>query len=146
MLLVLVVSLLVIGCSEVAEKSTEAQIKEEIGKDVDVEATKDKIDVKSDKGKVEVTGNNLDNNDWCKEGAEWKMQATTKEGDTNAKWLIKELVTSGEFAGLCHVDYTINGPDNTVTKVEYYFSKDGEKGYMMIDANGQKFKQEWSKK
>lgn len=136
--IVLVLGLLLVGCEDAKNTVTET------GTDVDVKTVDNKVIAESDDGKVEVTGTNIEGKDWCKEGAEWKMTSTTDEGNANAKWIIKELVKTGEFADLCHVEYTINTEQGT-TKIDYYFSQDGESGYMMMDANGQKFKQEWHK-
>lgn len=81
---------------------------------------------------------------WCKAGADWKMAASSEEGKTNVKWIIKGLISSGEYRGLCHVEYTAESPQGSA-KIDYYFAKDGESGYMVMDINGQKLKQEWHK-
>ena len=85
---------------------------------------------------VVKTGNTAS---WCQTGTEWK---STTAG-TAAKMVIKELVATGKYKGLCHVVYDSNAGGDQV-KAEYYFSKDGKSGYMVVDVNGQKIEQDWS--
>ena len=77
---------------------------------------------------------------WCQEGAEWKY--TAEEGPENAEWTIKGLMTSGEYAGLCHVEYIVTSEQGT-SKMDYYFNEDGTSGYFEMDVGGNKIKQEW---
>ncbi|MCK4589789.1 MAG: hypothetical protein KAT77_05055 [Nanoarchaeota archaeon] len=103
----------------------------------------DRVTVTSEEGDVTVEASGFDSDEWCQAGAQWKMSGSFDEGDTNAQWMIKGLVTSGEFAGLCHVEYSVETPDGQ-TEIDYYFSEDGESGYFEMDVNGQKFTQEWN--
>jgi len=80
---------------------------------------------------------------WCEAGANWEMTATGAEGGTEATWVIEGLVTSGEYAGLCHVIYTVTDPSGEVMHMDYWFDESGESGYFEMDVGGQKFKQEW---
>ncbi len=120
--------LFLFGCQKAAEEVIEPRIEAESNGEVDVE--------------IESSGPTI--NEWCEKGAQWKMSATTENGDTNAKWNIEGLETSGEYAGLCHVVYTVTSADGNMN-LDYYFEEGGENGYMLIEANGQKFKQEWHK-
>jgi hypothetical protein len=52
-------------------------------------------------------------------------------------------MTSGEYAGLCHVIMSAQGAEGEVMTADYYFSEDGESGYYEMEVNGQTFKQEW---
>ncbi len=76
---------------------------------------------------------------WCQTGSEWK---STSAGNT-AKMVIKELVSSGKYKGLCHVVYDATTAGDQVN-ADYYFSEDGKTGYMVIDVNGQKIEQAWT--
>lgn len=90
-----------------------------------------------------VTTTKTGADEWCPEGGEWAMTSTGAQGDMNAEWKIDKLVSSGKYAGLCHVIYTVEGPDGDVS-MDYYFSEDGESGYFLMDINGQKIEQEWT--
>ncbi len=98
--------------------------------------------IETDEGQVTIEGTGTD--EWCQAGTNWQWSGSAPEGDSTATWEIQELVASGQYAGLCHVVYEANTPDGTVT-MNYYFSEDGESGYVEMDINGQKFSQEWSK-
>jgi len=95
----------------------------------------------TDQGKVTVT-NPGTGKDWCKKGAEWKFTGdTAKQG--SAQWKIEGLMTSGEYNGLCHVLYKASNTKGNA-KIDYYFSKDGKSGYLEMDVNGKKMKQQWT--
>lgn len=136
---------LVAGCAKVAEKSAEqkleSQIEKETGNDAEVDLGKGSMEITTDDGKVEVTGVD-DEKSWCQEGAEWKFTSSNPGEQANAKWTIKGLVLSGEYAGLCHVEYTIVSEGQT-SKIDYYFAQDGKSGFLEMNAGGQKVKQEW---
>lgn len=97
----------------------------------------------TDDGKVEIETNMKDvqEGDWCPAGGEWKMTATGQDM-TEANWKIDKLITSGEYAGLCHVIYTVQTPEKEI-KMDYWFDETGENGYYEMEMNGQKVKQEW---
>lgn len=124
-LLVLLSVVLLLGCQKAANEALEAQIEAESNGQLDVE--------------IESSGAL---NDWCQAGADWKMSATTEEGQMNAKWTIQGLETTGEMIGLCHVLYIVESEEGNM-EVNYYFEEGGENGYMVIEANGQTYKQEW---
>ena len=79
---------------------------------------------------------------WCPEGGNWNMEMTGEE-EATASWKVDKLMTSGEYAGLCHVVYTATSSGETIN-MDYYFSEDGKTGYYEMEVNGQTFKQEWS--
>ena len=99
--------------------------------------------IETEDGKATVTVSGMDES-WCPEGGSWDFQGTTDEGAATASWKIDKLMTSGEYEGLCHVVYTAEGPEGSI-KMDYYFSEDGESGYVEMNINGQKISQEWSK-
>ena len=101
------------------------------------------VEYSTDDGNVKIEATGVDSDEWCQTGAQWKMSGSFDEGNTNAQWVIKGLMTSGQFAGLCHVEYKAVTPEGTTT-MDYYFSEDGESGYVEMDINGQKFTQEWN--
>jgi len=142
---VMLVLTLLAGCAKVAEKSAEqkleAQIEKETGNDAKVDLDKGSMEITTDEGKIEVTGVG-DEKNWCQEGAEWKFTSSNPGEQANAKWTIKGLISSGEYAGLCHVEYTVISEGQT-NKIDYYFAQDGKSGYFEMDAGGQKVKQEW---
>jgi len=123
-----VILLFLVSCQKATEEIIERQIEAESNGDVDVE--------------IESSGPTI--NEWCEKGAQWKMSTTTENGNANANWNIEGLETSGEYAGLCHVIYTITSAEGNMN-IDYYFEEGGENGYMVIEANGQTIKQEWSK-
>lgn len=138
----LLILILLTGCARrIVEKAAEEEIEERTGGEADVDIGKDKVTVETGEGKVEVTG--MDSDEWCQEGAEWKFTSKEPEEQGDAHWIIKGLMTSGEYAGLCHVEYTVETEEGT-TKMDYYFSEDGESGYFEMEVGGQKIKQEWS--
>lgn len=102
-----------------------------------------KTTITSEQGDVEIETSGLDSDEWCQAGAEWKMTSTMDQGPASAQWIIEGLVTSGEYAGLCHVIYTADTPEGE-TRMDYYFSEDGESGYFEMEMNGQTIKQEWN--
>lgn len=123
-----VLLLFVVGCQKATEEIIEQRIEAESNGEVNVE--------------IESSGPTV--NEWCEAGAEWKMSATTEEGNARTHWIIQGLETSGEMAGLCHVLYTVESAEGEA-KIDYYFEKGGEEGYMVMNMNGQTFKQEWHK-
>lgn len=141
-LLLLIV--LLVGCQKAAEKAAEEameeQIKAETGGEAEVNIEGDSMTIETDEGTIEVKG--VEGDDWCMEGTEWTFTSNAPEADANAQWIIKGLVSSGEYTGLCHVEYTID-IDGQVTTMDYYFEEDGENGYFEMEINGQKIKQEW---
>ncbi|MBU0535701.1 MAG: hypothetical protein KKE20_01955 [Nanoarchaeota archaeon] len=147
--IILVLLVFLAGCQSAAEKNTEmkaeAQINAETGQDVDVDidSSGGKMIYETDDGKVEIETNMKDvqEGDWCPAGGEWKMTATGQDM-TEANWKIDKLITSGEYAGLCHVIYTVQTPEKEI-KMDYWFDETGENGYYEMEMNGQKVKQEW---
>lgn len=82
--------------------------------------------------------------EWCKEGSAWNFQSTTPDMEASGEWLIKGLMTSGEYSGLCHVEYKMQTPEGETT-MDYYFAEDGESGYFeMKMPDGSTMKQEWT--
>jgi uncharacterized protein YceK len=99
--------------------------------------------VETDEGKQTTTVTGEEGADsWCPEGGNWQMESTGAEGDASATWKIDKLETSGEYKGLCHVIYTVDGPDGKMV-MDYWFDESGENGYYEMEINGQKIKQEW---
>ncbi|PIN76942.1 hypothetical protein COV17_00270 [Candidatus Woesearchaeota archaeon CG10_big_fil_rev_8_21_14_0_10_36_11] len=150
---VVMVIFIVVGCENVPTDETVTVSTD----DGNVEVTNDnadvEVDVSDDETTVEIEGptgsvvvesSGFDGDDWCQDGAEWKYAATTADGAANAQWIMKGLVSSGQFAGLCHVEYTVTSAEGNV-KMDYYFSENGESGYYEMDINGQKYVSEWSK-
>lgn len=88
-----------------------------------------------------VTGSQV-TGDWCQAGGNWTMASTGAQGEVNATWKIDKLETSGQYAGLCHVVYTVESAQGPVT-VNYWFEEGGKNGYFEMVVNGQTIKQEW---
>jgi hypothetical protein len=118
----LVALVLVVGCSPAAEVEDES------------------VTIESEDGTVEITGSGGEG--WCDEGSEWKMDAVAEGSDVNAVWMIKGQVSSGEYAGLCHVEYSVESEGQEMT-ADYYFSEGGETGYIEMEINGEVMKTEW---
>ncbi|MBT4539524.1 hypothetical protein HOI26_06100 [Candidatus Woesearchaeota archaeon] len=121
---ILLSALLIFGCQQVTEESLEQQIEEEIG------------------GDMEITAPTAAPDDWCQTGAEWKWSGDTEGQQVNAEWHIEGLISSGEFAGLCHVVYSTSTSEGPST-IDYYFNEDGSEGYFEMNVNGETFTQEW---
>ena len=86
-----------------------------------------------DDGETKVTTTAGDTDEWCQEGATWS--ATNAEASANM--VIIGLVSSGDYAGYCHVKYDVDSAD-TQANVDLYFKEDGS-GYQVINVNGQTF-------
>ncbi|MBW3003162.1 hypothetical protein KY328_04620 [Candidatus Woesearchaeota archaeon] len=139
LVLAIISVLLIAGCGE-----------KTVYKDKDSTVVVDKGDktvtstVTTDEGTQTTTVTGTEGEDsWCPEGGEWTMASTGDQGAMNAEWRVDKLITSGKYAGLCHVLYTAEGPDGEMS-MDYYFSEDGESGYFVMDVNGQKIESEWS--
>ena len=100
------------------------------------QAVVDTVTIQSEQGKSTVMVREGDSS-WCSEGSQWKM--TGAEG--NAEWVIQGIVSSGKYAGYCHVSYDIDSAD-TQADIDYYFNEDGD-GYQVMNVNGQMFETEW---
>ena len=133
----LILAALMLGCQNTIETAIEA----ETGGDVDLE--EGKMTVETAEGTAEIEYSNANGDNWCQEGAEWNYAGTTSAGAANAHWLIEGMITSGEYAGLCHVLYTAAGPDGEA-QMDYYFSEDGQSGYFEMNINGEIMKSEWN--
>ena len=101
--------------------------------------------IKTDEGDVEVETSGLDTGDWCPEGGSWKYAANVEGADSSGEWKVIGLENSGKYAGLCHVTYNVDAGSQGQIEMEYWFTEDGESGYVEMDFNGQKITQEWSK-
>ena len=102
--------------------------------------------IETEDGKATITATtNAAEDEWCSEGANWQYSGDTPDGAANAEWKIEKLMTEGKYEGLCHVVYTAQDPSGKDIKMDYYFSEDGESGYMEWDINGQKMSNEWHK-
>jgi len=77
---------------------------------------KTEIEIKTDESTVTMAGTAGESSDWCHEGGDWTMTATGMEGDMSATWKIDKLETSGKYAGLCHVIYTVSSPEGESKK------------------------------
>jgi len=129
MLCVLVIGLFLVGCTSSS-----------ITGGTTVDASKGTTTVKTTtaEGTTTVVVKSGDDS-WCQTGAEW----TATSVGSAAKMVIKGLVTSGKYQGLCHVEYGTSSEGNQA-QMEYYFSEDGKSGYMLIEVNGQKMEQTWT--
>jgi hypothetical protein len=85
-----------------------------------------------------VKGSEFD--DWCRAKSNWGYSST--EEDLDIRWVVKGFVESGEYTGLCHVEYTQKAGEET-WKTNYYLDKEGTLKHMeFVDENGQKVRQE----
>jgi hypothetical protein len=87
-------------------------------------------------GTYEVTVQN--GNEWCQAGSSW---ASTGHG-ASSNMVIKGIVSSGKYAGHCHVKYDVSTGEGNAN-IDYYFKEDGS-GYQVMDINGQHMETEWS--
>ncbi len=131
------------GCQKAAEKAAaeamEEQLEAETGGDVEVNVEDESVTIETEEGTIQATG--VEGDEWCQEGTEWSFTSSAPESQANAQWIIKGLVASGEYAGLCHVEYRVEA-QGKVTTIDYYFEEDGADGYFEMEMNGQKVKQE----
>ena len=108
------------------------------GQEIKIEEMKPTGEVKIDAESV-ILGDN-----WCQKGSNWDFKSTTPEMDASAQWTIKGLMTSGEYQGLCHVEYKLQTAEGD-TAMDYYFAEDGKSGYFEIKLpDGSTMKQEWT--
>tara|TARA_Y100000031_G_C8180777_1_gene366351 strand:+ start:24 stop:473 length:450 start_codon:yes stop_codon:yes gene_type:complete len=142
LLLLLVFVVALVGCQNVVEQAMEKQIEAESGGEAEVDLDEGSIHLETDEGEIDIEYSGTDSKEWCQAGSEWKMSATTEEGNSNAQWIIESLINSGEYSGLCHVIYTAEIPEGDV-QMDYYFSEDGKSGYFEMNVNGQVIKNEW---
>jgi len=165
--LLLVLAVLLTACQPAAEKPMEKDEKtgeqpekkeiivdkSQIKFKIDNE-TKEKIEIqqKEEGDGVEIEGveptmealATSKGTEWCKAGEQWEFSTAHEGIDASAQWEIQGIVDSGEYAGLCHVISTAQTPMGE-TAMDYYFSEDGESGYVeMKMPNGQTIKQEWT--
>jgi len=91
-----------------------------------------------------VTIQGTGGSEWCSPGSDWKMTAVGGTQDATATWKVIKLETSGEYAGMCHVLYTLKTQNGQNVVMDYWFAKDGKSGYYEANINGQKVKQSWS--
>ncbi|MBN2368469.1 hypothetical protein JXC34_05615 [Candidatus Woesearchaeota archaeon] len=136
--MLVLVMLAVTSCVKVAETVAEKKMEAETGANVDIDGNK--VTIESDEGKVEIESNIEDSEEWCKEGSNWKMTATGEE-EGSANMVIKGLMTSGKYEGLCHVEYIIVSEGETTT-MDLYLDEEGG-GYQVVQADGQTFEMEW---
>lgn len=97
--------------------------------------------IATDGGEIKVTGEAKNTNAWCQAGSEWKT-TSTGEGAGTAKMVIEGIVSSGKYAGYCHVTYDVSTESGSAN-VDYYFKEDGS-GYQVMNVNGQKFESQWT--
>lgn len=126
-ILIMAFCLLLIGC-----KQTELTVDDEGGK-ITIETSDEDatITIESAEPGTEEEG------PWCVPGADWQLTAETGEGVAEASWKVVEVVSSGEFAGLCHVLYTSVDEDGEKLEVDYYFNEDGNVVRMQARIDGQ---------
>ncbi|MBW2999287.1 YgdI/YgdR family lipoprotein [Candidatus Woesearchaeota archaeon] len=122
--LAIVSILLLAGCGPEAEDT------EERGETVTVISEQD--------GEEVVVTTTEGDDSWCAAGSSWHM---TGPDDTTGCKVIR-LETSGEYRGLCHVICTMMAADEEV-EWKYWFDESGDNGFVEMDINGQKIKQEW---
>jgi len=78
---------------------------------------------------------------WCDEGADWSWMAP---GEGSAQWEVKGIVSTGEYAGLCHIEYKMQSSEGE-TRMDYYINENQDKGYYeMTLPDGQTIKQQWT--
>jgi hypothetical protein len=125
LLILVAVSVLLVGCS---------------GQVQDIDYT----DEQGGQVNVDFDTSNADMDSWCAEGAEWTGSYVASQGvgqDLNAEWTIDGIVEEGEFAGFCHVIYTLE-TDEGVMEMEYYFNEDETEAYVeMQGPDGSTFSQ-----
>jgi len=100
--------------------------------------------LQTEQGNVVISEESQGAKGWCPAGGQWKYAANVEQGAATGEWKVLGLETSGKYAGLCHVKYTLKQGAQTID-MEYWFTEDGESGYVQMDVNGQKITQEWHK-
>lgn len=141
--------LLLAGCQQTTKKQDKGQV---------VQVSKSQIrfnmenapETENEEIQIETNVPNTDietveaGNDWCKKGTNWNFKSSAPDMDASGEWIVKGLMTSGDYKGLCHVEYKMQTPEGETT-MDYYFAENGESGYFeMKMPNGQVVKQEWT--
>jgi len=145
--LILLVILLA-GCQQTTKKQEKGQVvqvsKSQIKFNIEDAPTTEGKEIEIETNVPETIETVEVGNDWCKEGTNWNFKSSSPDMDASGEWIIKGLMTTGDYKGLCHVEYTMQTPEGE-TKMDYYFAEDGESGYFeMKMPNGQVIKQEWT--
>lgn len=94
--------------------------------------------VKAGGTEVEVTTNVQNAEDWCQTGSKWSMDGT--QGSMNM--IIEGIISSGKYAGYCHVTYDV-GTEEGQVNADFYFNEEGA-GYQVIEVNGQTIESSWT--
>ncbi|MBN2111925.1 hypothetical protein JW707_02375 [Candidatus Woesearchaeota archaeon] len=94
--------------------------------------------IKTAKGDVEVTTNVREVHEWCQAGSEWSMAGQ----QAVANMVIVGLVSSGKYAGYCHVTYDVDTAQGQAN-ADFYFKEDGS-GYQVVNVNGQTIETSWT--
>ena len=137
-ILVLILVLILVGC---AGKTTTKE--GDTTTTVDKESKTITQTVDTEEGKQTTTVKGTEGADsWCPEGGNWEFNSAGAQGAATGEWKVDKLITTGKYTGLCHVEFTFEGPEGKGTW-DYYFSEDGESGYFIMEMNGQTFEQEW---
>lgn len=87
---------------------------------------------------VEVSSTADSKDDWCSAGS--TMKTNGPQGDVEV--VIEGIVTSGKYAGYCHMTQNVQTGTDSMTG-DYYYNEDGA-GYQVINVNGQKIETEWT--
>lgn len=130
MILIFVFGIMLTACNNSKTTSSDGVTVKQTGVNT-AEITADGQD-----GKVEV--NTMNEGDWCPVGTTSKT--TTSDG--TATLIIKEKISSGKYAGYCHMVQEADTAVGGMT-ADYYYKKDG-KGYMVMDVAGQHIEREWT--
>lgn len=136
----MIIALLAIGCERAMEEAMEAQIESETGGNAEVDIDGGSMTVETEDGTLEIESSGVKDG-WCPEGQEFKMTSTAEGNEGNMKMVYQGVISSGEYAGYCHVTYDMTSTEGTAN-INFYFNEDGD-GYQVMEINGEKFSTEW---
>ncbi len=96
------------------------------------------IQTEANKKPLQITDEEI-KKDWCPQGGEWNFNSSVQNKN---QWKIDKLITSGKYAGLCHVLFTLINSNGTFP-TEYYFYENGELAYLIVEVKGQKIEKKY---
>lgn len=135
MIFIVVILLIFGGCTKLAgtdENNANGNIDEDVNENADTDVDED---VSTEDSNTEKS----DGNDWCEEGAVFKM--STSEGSVETT--ILGIVDTGKYEGYCHMRTESKDTEETAI-IDYYYDKDGN-GYQVMNIDGEKFEMSWKK-
>lgn len=128
MICMIVIAFAAVGCTSVDVNDG----------NVDVKAGASEVSVKDGDANVEIKNTASSEEDWCPAGT--TVNTNTPQG--TVKSVIEGEVSSGKYAGYCHMTASVDSGTDSM-EIDYYYKEDGS-GYQVMEVNGQKIETSWT--